>query len=181
MAEGSEFCLEIAEVSCNNLDLNGSLIVHALSVAGHIQDTNKSVQSENINQPMALPQLASDVCTSEETIAFSEKCGRILLEDVTVVNKGIDWSHPENVFWQHKVGRKEAMIVFLRGRSEFDARGVTLAGDCVFDVPDGYKMEVRQGSNGEIVKKLKPLTKIEWRWRYHLSAEDSVSLTWEET
>lgn len=181
IAEGSELCLEVADVYCKDLDLNGSLIVHALSVAGHKEATGREIEDEENKAPLALPLLASDSCKSGERVVFSESCGRIFLRDLKVVNEGIDWSHPDNVYWEHKVVRKEAMRVILRGWSEFDARNVTIPGDRVFDVPDGYKMVVRKGPNGEITENLRPLEKAEWSWKYHLSADDTVTLSWEET
>lgn len=36
-------------------------------------------------------------------LVYSSRCGRILLKNVTVLNKGVDWAHESNIYWQHKV------------------------------------------------------------------------------
>ena len=36
-------------------------------------------------------------------LVYSSRCGRILLNNVTVQNRGVDWADGNNVYWQHKV------------------------------------------------------------------------------
>lgn len=36
-------------------------------------------------------------------LVFSSRCGRVRLTNVTVRNAGIDWEHPDNVYWRHMV------------------------------------------------------------------------------
>ena len=36
-------------------------------------------------------------------LVYSNRCGRILLKNVTVQNSGVDWAHESNIYWQHKV------------------------------------------------------------------------------
>lgn len=54
---------------------------------------------------MAAGQMADVAnCKDEEgRLVFSNRCGRIRLTGVVVRNRGIDWSRPDNVYWQHKV------------------------------------------------------------------------------
>ena len=42
---------------------------------------------------------------AEGRLAFSGRCGRVRLTGVVVRNRGIDWTHPNNVYWQHQVRR----------------------------------------------------------------------------
>lgn len=42
---------------------------------------------------------------SDAQLVFSERCGRVRLVNVRVQNRGIDWEHPGNVYWRHKVGK----------------------------------------------------------------------------
>ena len=34
---------------------------------------------------------------------FSSRCGRVRMHNVSVLNQGLDWDHPSNVFWAHEV------------------------------------------------------------------------------
>jgi hypothetical protein len=123
MHEKSEMQLEIAEASITNVEVDGSLIV-----------TSDSIMGELVGGKLMYDR---------------EKCGRILLDNVKVENVGIDYDNPHNVFWRHRVARKEMCHIHLKGRSEFEARDVTLAGNKEYIVPDGYRMTVRSGANGE--------------------------------
>lgn len=40
-----------------------------------------------------------------QRLVYSNRCGRILLNNVTVQNRGVDWAHEGNIYWQHKVGQ----------------------------------------------------------------------------
>lgn len=54
------------------------------------------------------------------------RCGRCRLQNVKVLNKGIDWSCGENAYWKHSVQRFEALKVILHGNAEFEANNVIL-------------------------------------------------------
>lgn len=83
-------------------------------------------------------------------VRFSEsRVGRARLERVTVRNRGLadtvaaaPAAGAMPCHWKRNVPRLEACSITLRGRSEFDARDVVIAGDAAFTVPDGYRMEV---------------------------------------
>ena len=38
-----------------------------------------------------------------QRLVYSNRCGRVRLNNVTVQNKGVDWDSQDNVYWQHKV------------------------------------------------------------------------------
>lgn len=57
---------------------------------------------------------------------FFSRCGRCKLQNVKVLNKGIDWSSTENIFWKHDVQRFEAFKIILHGNAEFEANDVIL-------------------------------------------------------
>lgn len=54
------------------------------------------------------------------------RCGRCKLENVKVVNDGIDWNSNDNIYWKHEVQRFEALKVILHGNAEFEAVDVIL-------------------------------------------------------
>lgn len=58
------------------------------------------------------------------------RCGRCRLKNVKVLNKGIDWTSKENIYWKHDVQRFEALKVILHGNAEFEAVDITLQVRC---------------------------------------------------
>lgn len=118
LAPRAEVCLELAELRWLDVAVEGSLRVAADNVVGHAD-------------------AASGIAT------FSDACGRARFERVRVENAGVDYGAAGNCFWRQAVARRGSCTVLLRGRSEFDARDVTIAGDVTFEVPDGHRLEVR--------------------------------------
>lgn len=135
----SEVQMEVAEVDIEGMDVEGSLLVIADNVLGHYEEKSV-VEVSNGNR-----QQKTGIHNSEKKLVFSDRCGKLRLRNVTIRNKGIDWSHPDNVYWKHKVTRKEACRILLHGEAEFEAADVELRGDVTYEVPDGYKMTVTSG------------------------------------
>lgn len=143
--ERSEIQLEIAEASIDNLNVNGSFRVISDAVIG----------KENDN------------------IMYSEtECGRISLKNVTVANKGINWSNPHNVYWRHKVDRHESCKIILQGRSEFEAEDVVLSGDMEYVVPDGYRMVITQDVDGPNAAMYPLPENPSWQWKYQIDIDN---------
>lgn len=114
-------------------------------------------------------------------LVYSNRCGRVMLNNVIVQNRGVDWDHESNIFWQHKVQRHEACNITLHGRSEFEASNVTLRGNQSFDVPDGYKMTVAAGLNGVVKSSLEPLQRVpSWQYKYTMGANSNIHLQLEK-
>jgi hypothetical protein len=63
---------------------------------------------------------------------------------------------------------------------EFEARDVTLSGDLVFEVPDGHRMLVLPGPDGQPLVRLEPTQGPTWRWRYSMDPAGEVQLEMEE-
>jgi hypothetical protein len=146
---GSELQLQIAEIDLQNLDLNGSLLIQADNVFGHLDSQGKWV--------------------------YSEKCGRCTLHNVVVSNKGIDHEMP-NVFWRNEIARQEMCQIILRGCSEFVAQDITLRGDHFIEVPDGYKCTATE-IGGKLNLKLEKIDTPSWHWRYEEMDDQSIGLT----
>ncbi|MQL69230.1 hypothetical protein Taro_001480 [Colocasia esculenta] len=117
IAEGSELQIEVAEFLWRDVELDGSMIIVA----------------EN---PMGSTRVGAD---GEPILQYGYRCGRCKLQNVRVLNKGIDWS-ADNVYWKHDVQRFEMLKIVLHGNAEFEATNITLQGNHLFEVPDGYKM-----------------------------------------
>ncbi|CAN1172931.1 UTP--glucose-1-phosphate uridylyltransferase 3, chloroplastic, partial [Linum perenne] len=148
ISTGSELQLEVAEFLWKNVQLDGSLIIVAENIMG-------STRMDAHGEPI---------------LHYGHRCGRCRLENVSILNEGIDWSSSDNVYWKHNVRRIEEFKVVLHGNSEFEACNVILQGNHVFEVPDGHKMKVTSGVSGLEVE-LNPIepNKINsgsWYWNY---------------
>ena len=53
------------------------------------------------------------------------RCARCRLQNVKVLNKGVDWDCGSNIYWKHDVHRLESLKIILHGNAEFDAIDVT--------------------------------------------------------
>ena len=141
-AHRSEVQIEIAEACIHELDVSGSLLIEADAPLGKSMDGN--------------------------VIYSRNECSRIYLNNVKVRNEGIDWSNPHNVYWRHRVVRKQCCRIHLQGRSEFEAHDVVLEGDLKFFVPDGQRMVLRQGPRGPEIE-MHPLGREpSWKYEYQM-------------
>ncbi len=114
LALGSELFLEIAQFKASNLKIQGSLQVIAEQAMGR--------QEEGI-------------------LKYSNNGGRCILENVTIENRGIDWSRSAP-FWKMELHRQESVKIILKGQSQFIARNVHLAGSHIFTVEEGQTLEI---------------------------------------
>uniref|UniRef100_A0A1D1XVY6 UDP-sugar pyrophospharylase n=1 Tax=Anthurium amnicola TaxID=1678845 RepID=A0A1D1XVY6_9ARAE len=149
ISEGSELQIEVAEFLWRDVQLDGSLIVVAENVMG------STVASEH----------------GEPILQYGHRCGRCKLQNVKVLNKGIDWS-ADNVYWEHDVQRFEMLKIILHGNAEFEAANIILQGKHFFEVPDGYKMCLSACDSGFQVN-LHPIREEmmgsgSWFWKYSL-------------
>ncbi|CAN6467345.1 unnamed protein product [Victoria cruziana] len=157
IAQGSELQIEVAEFLWKDVQLDGSLTIVAENIVGSTS-------------------LADNGSSS---IHYGHRCGRCKLNNVKIVNKGIDWNHSDNSYWRHDVKRFENMRVTLRGNAEFEAVDVVLEGNHVYEVPSGYKLLVTNGNSG-VSTRLVPIEKEmmdcgSWFWKYNLN-KSHVSL-----
>lgn len=67
-----------------------------------------------------------DEFENKANFLFCDRCGKCKLENVKVINRGINWNHPENIYWKHDVQRFEAVQIMLHGNAEFEASDVVL-------------------------------------------------------
>lgn len=148
ICKGSELQVEVAEFLWRNVQLDGSLIIEADNVMG----------SSSIDQ------------NGEPVLQYGRRCGRCKLQNVKVLNEGIDWNFGDNVYWKHVVQRTEGCKVVLHGNAEFEATDVILKGNHIFEVPNGYKMKITPGNSGLAIG-LDPIKENmmdsgSWYWKY---------------
>lgn len=134
-AEGSELQLEIADFYAEQLSLDGTCLVYARNLLGH---------------------------DSQGTIRYSQKTGKCILKNVTVINKGINRKISQD-YWKNKIKRFEALKIVLQGHSEFYAEDVTFKGHHMIVVPDGERWIAKQKEDGEIEYQIE---KPDWKWSY---------------
>ncbi|KAK4579560.1 hypothetical protein RGQ29_029292 [Quercus rubra] len=147
---GSELQIEVAEFLWRDVQLDGSLIIEAENAMGSIRiDEN-----------------------GEPILQYGLRCGRCKLQNVKVLNKGIDWGSGNNIYWKHDVQRFEAFKVILHGNAEFEATDVILQGNQVYEVPNGYRLKITPGKSGLSVQ-LDPIEQSmmdsgSWFWNYKI-------------
>ncbi|KAJ1263295.1 hypothetical protein BS78_09G172500 [Paspalum vaginatum] len=148
VSNGSELQIEVAEFLWKDVELDGSLIILADNIMG---STKKNKIGEQI-------------------LHYGARCGRCRLQNVKIVNEGIIWNSPSNIYWKHDVERSESVKIILHGNAEFEAKDVILKGNHVFEVPDGHRMYIIQDAAGFVVK-LDPIREElmdsgTWHWKY---------------
>lgn len=122
LSSGSDLTLDIAEISCNNLDLSGSLSIKALAPTGPLSE--------------------------KEGTIFSNKVGRALLKNVTIQNKGFD-SRTATQALKKSSKPQEQVEIILEGFSEVVAQDVTITGPLYLFVPDGQRATISSTPSGE--------------------------------
>ncbi|KAF8056255.1 UGP3 [Scenedesmus sp. PABB004] len=168
---GSELVLEVAEARLVDARVDGSLLVTADAPLGHWEGSPAGAGGSGHNGGGAGAGAA-------RRLAYSAANGRVHMMNVTVSNVGVDWHHPGNVYWQHRLCRHEACRVLLRGRSEFEAYDCTIRGDQTFEVPDGFRMVVTSAPGGGLAVQLLPLAgdRPTWAWEYAMEPGGAVRL-----
>jgi len=144
----SELQLQIAEADIENLDLEGSLLIQAEAVIGHMEG---------------------------QKLIYSEKSGRCVLKNVTVRNKGIDHDMP-NVYWRNEIARQEVCQILLRGMSEFYAENITLKSDHFIEVPDGQRCRAEE-IDGELHLTFEKIEAPSWHWHYRIDTRQNIVLS----
>lgn len=149
MCSGSELYLEVADVCIREVTIDGSLIIDAKQVLGHMQD---------------------------HLLHYSHLTGRCLLKNVIIRNKGID-RQAENIYWKNKIEREEMCYIQLQGYSEFVAENVILDGDYHVIVRDGERVTAMQQGEHVIFKK-EPLDKKQAGpfWKYVFDEQENIKL-----
>lgn len=133
---GSELQLQIAEIHIDSLTVKGSLLIHAEDIMGSLLDNY---------------------------LHYSETCGRCYLKNVTIDNQGINPNLP-NHYWSNQINRHEVCQIILKGMSEFYAQDITLKGNYLIEVPDGYRCYA-DSTQGEVQFRYEKIHQPTWYWK----------------
>ncbi len=148
IAKNSELQLEIAELDMENLELDGSLLIHSEHVLGS-------------DDEMGILQYGKNV----------SKC---CLKNIKVKNFGIN-READNHYWKNEIKRHESLKINLHGHSEFVAENVEFNGNLKFDVMDGQRMIVTMQNNKPHYS-IEKLEKNSEYWSYAFDDEDRIIL-----
>ena len=159
LADGSELVLELAEARLCSVSIDGSLRILAARPMGDVANR-----------------------ATIDDAGYDDRGGRVRLERCSFVNDGIDRDDPDNVWWRGQVARRGGCTVLLEGRSEFDARDVTVCGDHTFVVPDGWRFRLlppsEESLDGFRVVRERlgggALSEPSWWWEYRLRDDDAA-------
>lgn len=146
--EKSELRLQIAECDIENISVRGSCWIQAERIMGHIDEFG--------------------------ILQYSDRVGRCRLKNVTIVNRGIDYTQ-DNVFWKPLLYRLESCHILLKGCSEFYAENITFEGDVQIVVEDGWKVTAIE-QLGKICFVKERLDKPSWRWKYEFDEGKNLSI-----
>jgi len=147
LAGGSELQLEIADLYLKDLNLEGSLLIHATDVMGYKE---------------------------KGVLKYSEKTGQCVLDNVHVANKGINWEE-DHLFWRHDVKRHSSLTITLHGHSRFVAKDLTISGNLSLEVPHGMQMMAKE-ENGRVIFITEPLDDTGPLWTYSAAADHSIEI-----
>ncbi|MDP1881135.1 MAG: UTP--glucose-1-phosphate uridylyltransferase [Parachlamydiaceae bacterium] len=146
---GSELQLEIAEAYIENFKLRGSFLVNAKSPLGQF-DAQQCLQ-----------------------LGFESRC---FLQDVTVVNQGINYKLSQD-YWKNSPSRLEKVEIILNEGSEFFAQGIIIEGDHQFEIPAYHKL-VLQGKGKKWKEEYSPIQNPSWKWNHSFNDQNEVVLSY---
>jgi len=148
MAIGSELQLDIAELDIGQLHLDGSLLINAECILGHMN--------------------------GKRQMTYSKNNGKCTLRNVQIQNRGIDRT-AANIFWKNQIERNECLRINIQGSGEFYAENVHFNGDLTIEVPDGYKITAVM-EKGKIAYRKERIAKPSWHWHYRFDENDRIVL-----
>lgn len=152
LSSGSELQLSISELDMSDVEIDGSLIIQAENMMGHLQD--------NI-------------------LCYSTQSGKCFLKNVRIINEGIDYDK-SCVFWKGELTRKQCCKVKILGDGEFFAENVTLNGEISLMVQPGSRVTAKE-IDGHVVFTEEKISKPSWHWEYSFDEEKNIIVTRKST
>ncbi|MBT4445251.1 MAG: hypothetical protein HN831_04175 [Waddliaceae bacterium] len=117
----------------------------------------------------------SMIVRADNIVGEENVCGKCILKDVVVKNKGIDTT-ADNAYWENDITRKECLKINLHGNAEFIAEGVTFVGDETIDVAAGKRIRAYY-DNGTIAYEQEDISAPTWSWKYSCDDRNNIILT----
>lgn len=145
--DNSELRLEIAELEMINVEVKGSLFIEAENVMGSL---------------------------SKEQIVYNEETGKCRLENVKIINEGIN-RQAKNTYWKNKIERKESCRIVIKGNGEFVAKDVTIKGNQLIEVPANHRVTAYE-EKGKLEFKTEKISGPSWHWKYSFDNNDAIKI-----
>jgi len=146
--EGAELQLELSEIYLEQIELSGSLLIHAENPLGHTDEQGR--------------------------VRYSDQSGKCELKNVIIKNKGIDKTKKHS-YWENRIQRKEVLHIALMGNAELLAENIVFNGSHHIVVPDGQRWIAEQkGEEVEFIKE--KISSPTWRWEYSFQMNDEIQL-----
>lgn len=145
-SSNAELQLEIAELNIENLELAGSLLIHADNAMGSMNEENRFEYGKNL--------------------------GSCCLKNVKVNNLGID-REAKNCFWKNEINRLESLTITLHGNAELIAENVTFTGTFHLEVMDQEILRITQ-KEGELIFQREKREIIKTDQSYQFDEEDRI-------
>lgn len=143
-AKGSEVQLEIANLFMKEVSIDGSLSIVATEPLGSFDEKGK--------------------------LRYTDRGGRCHLENVAIVNRGIDRSL-DNCYWENRVYHREMCSITIEEDGEFFAENLTLSGNQQIVVPAGKRV-VALLKGGEVCLIEEECKSPSWKWVYEQKNEN---------
>jgi hypothetical protein len=147
----SEMQLDIAEIDCEELAVQGSLIVRAKNLLG-----DKSTEGQ---------------------VRYNRQTGKCTLKRVRILNAGID-PYASHCYWKNEIHRRELCEIVLLGNGEFIAEDVVLRGNMRIEVRNGFRVRALEEA-GQLLFIEEKIEAPTWHWRYRIAA-NSIQLELEK-
>lgn len=151
MAKNSELQIELSEVNCENIHIDGSVRILSKTPLG-------TLDSQNILQYGVEPKFT--------------------LKNVNIHNQGID-REKSNHYWKNDLVRKEELLILLHEGSEFDAEDIDLEGSLTFEVPPYHRLKLISIGQGKWKTIFTPLSAPSWRWTYAFDKKNNIGVSYE--
>lgn len=144
----SELICDIAELSLENLDLQGSLLIQAKDATGHRG-------KDGLLHP-------------------SDQGGKCFFRNVRIENIGIDQTKPQ-IPWKGEPARRESLSIILHGNAEIYAENITLKGNHKFEIFSGEQVRLVE-KEGEIHAEKRKISSPSWHWKYEVMKDFRIQL-----
>jgi hypothetical protein len=137
--KNAEMQLDVAEVDIEDLSLEGSIVVEALSPMGHLD---------------------------KDTLIYSHNGAKVELINVSVKNKGRA-KEQKNAVWKNNPDRIECLKITLIGNAEFFAENIEFVGSFDIVVQNGTRaIAKKEGDKINII--YESINNPSWYWKYDI-------------
>ena len=153
IAEGAELELEIAEISCTDLSVEGSLKIISHVPTGPINGSAGRT--------------------------YTDKVGRARLNNVKIANRGLK-SRDVISTLKGTNEHHELCEIILEGFSEVVANNIAINGNFSLVVPDGQRAILSQDQSGKVHVSFEPIAKPSWHYAIEWSRSSTPKLKIQE-